>query len=125
MDKISTIITWLAPLSALLGMFLTWFYTRKHAYNKIASEQRKETKVNDVEGDTAILNQMDSLMERLAKMSEEIYKGRKSNSTLNTKIIAYESAFSSLLIACSQFCADPEHCKEKISEILKKYGLHE
>jgi hypothetical protein len=124
MENISTILTWLGPLSTALGIFLTWFYTRKVMYKKLASEHRKETKVNDVEGDTAILNQMDSLMERLAKMSEEVYESRKSNSALHTKIIAYESAYASMLLACSQFCADPEFCKEQIAETLKKYGIH-
>lgn len=117
-------------IHVLIGVFVaittiptTWYFTRKLVKRQEISKIKKETKINDVEGDEAVAAQLDLMLERVAKMAQRMYDELELKSEANSKILAYEAAFSYLIILCSESCDDPELCKEKVMGVLKKFNL--
>jgi hypothetical protein len=123
MEKFQAVHAFILVLCTSIGGLIAWIGVRKFEKNKAISSLRKETKINNVEGDEAILNQLDSLLLRVASMAQVIIEKEKLKSISDTKILAYQSAFNHLRIFCSEFCENPDLCNSKLFEISKKFNL--
>jgi hypothetical protein len=100
-----------------------WLKFRKNNEDKTLSELKKETKVNNVDGDTALINQLDVLLAKVTVMADIQIKIQTELTTMQNKELSYKSAFHRMLLLCDEVCDKSEFCKGKINEILTELKL--
>ncbi len=101
-----------------------WFKFRKRNQEKTLSEIKKETKVNNVDGDTALINQLDILLVKVSVMAEIQIKIQTELAILQNKELSYKAAFHRMLLLCDEVCENSEFCKSKINAILTDLKLN-
>lgn len=124
-DKINGIVLLISTLFTSIGAFITWVLTRKYEQKKVVSLTKKETKINNVEGDTALINQLDLLLKKVADMSEAMLKVQEQISELSEREYSYKAAFHRLTLLCDEVCTDAEFCKMKIKKVLTDLKLEQ
>ena len=116
-------------ISTLGGLFTgvagvwAWLKFRKRNEEKTLSEIKKDTKVNNVDGDTALINQLDILLAKVTVMAEIQIKIQTELAILQNKELSYKSAFHRMLLLCDEVCDKSEFCKGKINSILTDLKL--
>lgn len=101
----------------------TWLYMAKYNKNKNISSAVKDTKVNNVDGDKALVDQLDMLLSKVAAMSESMLKVQAELSELTNLIYSYKSAIRRMKANCNEFCKDAEFCRRCIDNILIDLNL--
>ncbi len=107
-----------------IGGFLAWIKLRKYNEAKDISQSKKETKFNNVDGDTALVNQIDLLLIKITALSDVIIKIQTELSIMKDKELSYKSAFHRLTLLCDEVCKDAVFCKSKIQQILTDLKLN-
>lgn len=107
-----------------VGALVTWFLTVRHIQENSISKNRKETKVNNVDGDAALIAQLDTLLAKVTVMAEVQLKIQAELAALQNKELSYKSAFHRLKLLCDEVCKDSMFCKGKIDTILKELNLN-
>lgn len=110
-------------ITGIVGVW-GWLKFRKRNEDKTLSEIKKETKINDVDGDTALINQLDTLLTKVTVMADIQIKIQTELTILQNKELSYKSAFHRMLLLCDHVCDKSEFCKTKINEILTDLKLN-
>jgi hypothetical protein len=97
--------------------FYAWITLRKEVTKRDISEARKLTKVQDVEGDEAIVRQIDLLLNQISLMSENMLKDKIDLSNTKVKEIRYKEAIERIKNSCND-------CKFNIEKVLTDLNLH-
>ena len=116
LDKIQSFWLLLTGIATGIGGLYTWLKLSKVTINKDISEGRKQTKVNDVEGDEAIVRQIDSLLNQISIMSESMLKDKIELSNSKYKEIRYKDALERIKHNC-------DDCKLTIDKVLSDLKL--
>ncbi len=124
-DKLNGVVVLISTLFTSIGALITWILTKKHEQNRAVSLSKKETKVNNVEGDTALINQLDLLLKKVADMSEAMLKVQEQISDLSNREFSYKAAFHRLTLLCDEVCTDAEFCKLKIKKVLTELKIEQ
>lgn len=106
------------------GSLVTWFLTKRYAQENSISKNRKETKVNNVDGDAALIEQLDTLLAKVSALSEVIVKIQSESAAIKDRELSYRSAFHRLKLLCDEVCTDAAFCKGKIDSILNDLKLN-
>jgi hypothetical protein len=106
-----------------LGSFATWVFTAKPNLLKLNSEADKDSKVNSVDGDKALVEQMDFLLTKMSSFSEIILKSQEELSKEKSKNIRYRGVISNVENMCNDFSVNVDECKKKINEIKQAHGI--
>lgn len=106
------------------GSFVGWVQMRKYNKEKDISQNRKETKINNVDGDAALINQLDSLLVKVTALSETVVRVQSELSDMKNKVSSYKSAIHRMFLLCDEVCKDADFCKGKIKSILKQLNLN-
>ena len=106
-----------------IGSILAWLKRKKTNDAKDISQNRKDTKINDVDGDAALINQLDSLLLKVTSLSEVIIKIQTELSIVKDRELSYKSAFHRILLLCDEVCTDTVFCKQTINKILEDLKL--
>lgn len=106
-----------------IGSLITWFSMRRLVKKKLISEYRRDEKVNNVEGDSKLIEQLDTLLTKVAEMSEAMLEIQVELNVMKNKELSYKSAFHRLNLLCDEICEKSEFCKEKIRTILEDLNL--
>lgn len=120
-DSLWVIIT---GIIAGIGSILAWLKRKKTNDAKDISQNRKDIKVNDVDGDAALINQLDSLLLKVTSLSEVIVKIQTELSIVKDRELSYKSAFHKILLLCDEVCQDTVFCKQTINKILEDLKLN-
>jgi uncharacterized membrane protein len=110
---------WWLVLSGVVSGALTLFGTIKlfnHNTKKDISEAKNKTKVFDVEGDKAVIEQLNYLLSTIAVMAESSLSDKIKVSQMSLKEIRTKEAFEKIKMVCA-------HCKEEIQEIINHANL--
>lgn len=108
-----------------IGGFITWLYMSKYEKKKNIASAVKETKVNNVDGDKALIEQLDILLLKVATMSESMLKVQAEVSELTNVHYSYRSAIHRIKLKCDEFLKDADSCKDCIDKILSELNLIE
>lgn len=111
-----------------LGGFVIWLLMAKTNLVRDKSVANKDTKISNVEGDTAILNQIDELLTRLANMSNVVIKLQEEVTTLRTNSIQRRAIIQRINNICDTYHEQSMRCDDAINSIkneLKKNATKE
>ena len=72
-----------------LGGLFIWLYMVKYEKEKNISAAKKETKVNNVDGDNALVEQIDMLLLKFAAMSDAMVKIQQQLTIATNKEYSY------------------------------------
>ena len=128
MNILEQINGWFISISSVftaVGGLITWILMRKHVISKDISLNRKETKINNVDGDTALMNQLDLLLTKVTVLSETVIEVQSQLSALQNKELSYKSAFHRLMLLCDEVCTDASFCKNRIQQVLHDLKLND
>ena len=109
-------------LSAIGGAYI-WIKTTKSKILSDVSENKKSVKLNDVEGNKAMVEQIDYLLNQITLMSDSMLKDKIELSQTKTKEIKYiekESRFQEAIKLIKLSC---ENCKISTEKILNDFKL--
>ena len=118
-NAISTIYNLLYLLGGGLVGVISYFGMRKLNKIKEVSETKKYTKLNNVAGDAAILEQQECLLLVIAESSEKVYKLKVESYNQKEENHLYKLALKRLIVSCGQICEEPEMCKKHILDVLE------
>lgn len=108
--------------SGLGGLFI-WLYMVKYDKAKNISLAKRETKINNVDGDNALVEQIDMLLIKFAAMSEAMLKIQEQLHIATNRDYSYESAIHKIKVSCNVFCKDADYCIAKFDKILEDLQL--
>jgi hypothetical protein len=98
------------------GTLYAFFRHRTNQDKKTTSELKKDTKISDVEGDEAIVKQIDFLLNQIANMSESMLKDKMELASSKTNEIIYKNAITHIRLACNG-------CKDTIDKVLNNLNI--
>ena len=125
MDLENINIVWLficGVFTAAGGLFI-WLKTTKTNVLKDISENKKSIKVNDVEGNKAMVEQIDYLLKQITVMSDVMLKDKIELSQTKTKEIKYQDRENRFLEAIKMIKLACESCKINTERILNDFEL--
>jgi hypothetical protein len=116
-------VTIVSGIATAVGSVMTWLGLRKYEQQRAISDVEKNTKINNVDGDKALIDQLDLLLNKVAAMSQMLYKLQEELHHLNTKEFNYKSAIFRIRLICQELGKDSEVFIKKIEEILKELKI--
>jgi len=116
LDNLNSISVLINTLFLGVGGVAVWFYTFKYRIRSERSSAKKESKVNDVEGDNAIIEQIDILLKKIATMTEYTLKIQEENAAIKEYSLENKSAIISASNRITELCG----MLSKNSEDVKK-----
>lgn len=109
-------------ISSAGGLFV-WLKTTKTTVLKDISENKKSIKVNDVEGNKAMVEQIDYLLKQITIMSDVMLKDKIELSQTKTKEIKYQDRENRFFEAIKMIKLACESCKINTERILNDFQL--
>jgi len=103
-----------------LGGFYIWLNVSKYNIKKDISEAKRNTKVSNVEGDEAVLEQLDKLLSRIATISSAMLDLQIELSDVKTKEVAYKSVINSLIKLCLKISDNVKECELEVEKIISE-----
>jgi hypothetical protein len=104
LDNLNSISVLINTLFLGVGGVAVWFYTFKYRIRSERSSAKKESKVNDVEGDNAIIEQIDILLKKIATMTEYTLKIQEENAAIKEYNLSNKSAIISASNRITELC---------------------
>lgn len=122
--EIAELIILILGSGGLGGVFI-WLYMVKYEKEKNISAAKKETKVNNVDGDNALVEQIDMLLLKFAAMSEAMVKIQQQLSIATNTEYSYRTAMHQIELSCKMVCKDADYCIARFDKILQDLKLKE
>jgi len=116
LDNLNSISVLINTLFLGVGGVAVWLYTFRYRVRSERSSAKKESKVNDVEGDNAIIEQIDILLKKIATMTEYTLKIQEENAAIKEYSLENKSAIISASNRITELCG----MLSKNSEDVKK-----
>ena len=123
LSEISEVWVFLSGIFVALGGLFAWLKTTKSKLLKDNSENKKNVKINDVEGNKAMVMQIDYLLNQITLMSDTMLKDKIELSQTKTKEIKYIERENRFIAAIEIIKLACEKCKINTEKILKDFQL--
>lgn len=123
LDEAKEFWVFISGVVVALGSLFIWLKTTKSNVLKDISENKKSIKVNDVEGNKAMVEQIDYLLHQITLMSESMIKDKIELSQTKTKEIKYQDRENRFLEAIRMIKLACESCKINTERILNDFQL--
>lgn len=117
LEEINSLWLMISGIVTGIGTFYAWINLKKYITKQNISESKKISKLSNVEGDEAIVKQIDFLLNQISLMSESMLKDKIAMSESNIKEIRYKEAISRIKQMCNI-------CKINIETVLKDLNLN-
>ena len=116
---------WAVAIASIISGGVSYLIHFKLNKKKQKTETEKDIKINSVKGDQALIDQLDSLMDKIASMSVSMIKIQGELTELGKKELSYQTAIHKMRLHCKEFCNDTELCLKCIDRILRELNLND
>ena len=122
MENIGLILGFLT-IGITSGSIIMWLLFPKLSKGRQESELKKDTKINDAEGNEAEINFLDKMIARGEDLANKIYDEQIKKKEAEALSMTFKAAFRHLYTTCAEHCEQVELCKTRLDEVLKKFNI--